>query len=83
VGRDLACDIVLDIPKVSRRHLRVRLGPVVELEDLGSTNGTWVEGRRLSRGEVSVLRRGALIGLGPYLGVIVEGNTPQRPDCDR
>jgi two-component system response regulator GlrR len=41
VGKGEGCDIVLDDPKVSRRHCEVRLteaGPV--LRDLGSKNGT-------------------------------------------
>ncbi len=42
VGRE-GCDVVLPDPQVSRRHavLRPRDG-AVEVEDLGSTNGTWV-----------------------------------------
>jgi DNA-binding winged helix-turn-helix (wHTH) protein len=45
IGRDPACAIWLDASGVSRRHARVRLdGPdgAVTLEDLGSTNGTFV-----------------------------------------
>lgn len=45
VGRDPACDIVLDDPSVSRRHARVFLAEGgVYLEDLGSQNGTMVNG---------------------------------------
>ena len=48
VGRTASCDIVLDDPKISRRHasVAVRLG-VVFLTDLGSSNGTFVNGRRI------------------------------------
>ena len=45
IGRDPACSIWLDASGVSRTHARVRLGAVGEpatLEDLGSTNGTFV-----------------------------------------
>jgi hypothetical protein len=48
IGRSSACDVVLDDPNVSRRHAELRLGgatPVVV--DLGSTNGTSVNGRRV------------------------------------
>lgn len=58
VGRDPACPIWIDVPGVSRRHVEIRrdatagaLSAIVE--DLGSTNGTFVNGRRL-RGPVTV-----------------------------
>lgn len=50
IGRSGSCDISLpDALSVSRRHaiLRFRAG-VVDLEDLGSTNGTYVNDRRVS-----------------------------------
>ena len=49
VGRDGACDIVFDDPSVSRRHARVFLAEdTVYLEDLGSQNGTRVNGTAIS-----------------------------------
>lgn len=54
IGRDPTCDLWIDAPGVSRRHAVVRLptgaaasGPAIE--DLGSTNGTFVDGRRVTR----------------------------------
>jgi hypothetical protein len=45
VGRDIACALRLDDPGVSRRHLRiVKRGEDVTIEDLGSSNGTYVNG---------------------------------------
>ena len=47
VGRDPACAVWVDAPGVSRRHARIDVaegGDVVRLEDLGSTNGTFVDG---------------------------------------
>lgn len=48
IGRD--CDgLLLSDPEVSRRHVALRLdGDVVVLEDLGSTNGTTVNGRKIT-----------------------------------
>jgi len=50
VGRDPTCDIILgDDIGVSRRHARLLLLPsAIKLEDLGSRNGTFVDGRMLS-----------------------------------
>jgi predicted component of type VI protein secretion system len=48
IGRENA-DVTLEDEEVSRRHLAVRPhDDGVELEDLGSTNGTFVDGARLS-----------------------------------
>jgi len=48
VGRDPACEIVLDSASVSRRHARVVVDDgAPRVEDLGSKNGTWVNGRRI------------------------------------
>jgi DNA-binding winged helix-turn-helix (wHTH) protein len=49
VGRDPASTIWLDSPKVSRRHARVSVREdQVVIEDLGTKNGTYVRGERLS-----------------------------------
>jgi pSer/pThr/pTyr-binding forkhead associated (FHA) protein len=45
VGRDLSNDIVIQDPEVSRFHMRLRRGKQgYTLEDMGSTNGTFVNG---------------------------------------
>jgi DNA-binding winged helix-turn-helix (wHTH) protein len=54
IGRDPESDIWIDAPGVSRRHAAVRLEHDGEratalVEDLGSTNGTFVERRRVAR----------------------------------
>jgi predicted component of type VI protein secretion system len=47
LGRD-GCDVVLSDPEVSRRHAVVAESPEgFTIEDLGSTNGTWVNGERI------------------------------------
>ena len=48
VGRDAASDVVLDEVGVSRRHARLDPGDGGwHATDLGSVNGTWVNGTRL------------------------------------
>lgn len=48
IGRDASCEVVLASLKVSRRHCVVRRsqtgGAVLEIEELGSSNGTAVNG---------------------------------------
>ncbi|MGL5867271.1 MAG: FhaA domain-containing protein [Dermatophilaceae bacterium] len=53
VGRDDSADIILDDPGISRRHSELRVttdGPhtVATIRDLGSTNGTFVNGERIT-----------------------------------
>ena len=56
LGRDEACDLVLSDARVSRRHAafsRSGDGGPVTVEDLGSGNGTYVNGERVERAELS------------------------------
>jgi predicted component of type VI protein secretion system len=49
IGRERA-DLVIEDAKVSRRHVAVRvLSGSLEVEDLGSSNGTFVDGNRITQ----------------------------------
>jgi pSer/pThr/pTyr-binding forkhead associated (FHA) protein len=49
IGRMSECDVTLSDSNVSRRHAEIRAaGTGYVLADLGSTNGTLVNGERLS-----------------------------------
>lgn len=48
IGRGTGSDIQIDDPGISRAHAEIVLGLPVVLRDLGSTNGTLLEGRRIS-----------------------------------
>src|SRR5215467_3256375 len=49
IGRDVGCALRFNDPSVSRRHVRlVRRADEVFAQDLGSTNGTLVNGRSLT-----------------------------------
>ena len=49
IGRDAACDVVLDDRRASRRHVRIQArGGYLVLSDLGSTNGTYIRSERIS-----------------------------------
>ncbi len=69
IGRDPACDKVIDLPMVSGRHaVLARRNDQVLIKDLGSSNGTFVNGQRIE-GETPV-RDGDLIGLGSHSVVL-------------
>lgn len=49
IGRDSGCDLILPDPEVSRRHAVLRPLPDgrVEIENISSKNGTFIEGERI------------------------------------
>jgi hypothetical protein len=54
IGRGAEADIVVDDAGVSRRHAEIHIGPGrVHVVDLGSTNGTFVDGERIGTGELA------------------------------
>ena len=72
IGREAGNDLVIEDPQVSRRHARLtRQGNSYLLEDLGSTNGTFVNGSRVTT--PVLLAHNDLIGLADtiVLGVAV------------
>lgn len=68
IGRDPSCEVFLNDRTVSRRHahLSIRDGRAF-LEDLGSLNGTWVNGAIVSSGE---LTSGSTIQIGTFKMVL-------------
>ena len=77
IGRDPACDLVIDNKLVSGRHARItRVDAGYILEDLGSTNGTLLGGRAVQK---EVLRIGAVATIGKHtLEMIEEGESGDR-----
>lgn len=71
LGRDLGNEIVISDADVSRKHARlVMQGEGYLLEDLGSTNGTFVNGVRLSAPQA--LQSGDLVKLGETIELVYE-----------
>jgi two-component system cell cycle response regulator len=64
IGRAGDADVAVDDPGVSRRHARIARTPAggFYVEDLGSTNGTFVGSRRIG---VALLQPGDVLQLGP------------------
>jgi hypothetical protein len=65
IGREPGAAIRLDDESVSWRHASLRwTGQVWELQDLGSLNGTFVDGQRIAPGARALLRLGSEIRFG-------------------
>lgn len=79
LGRDPDCDHPLDYPMVSWRHAKLsRNDGVITVEDLGSTNGVFVNGRRITA-PVTV-NPGDVISLGSYTFRLTAAGTFEKRD---
>ncbi|UCG24101.1 MAG: FHA domain-containing protein [Chloroflexota bacterium] len=79
MGRDPLSDIILDDPEVSRHHAKLVLQAAgYELQDLGSTNGTFVDGQRLG-GEPQALSPGQVIMLGSNVTLVYQATVAVDP----
>jgi pSer/pThr/pTyr-binding forkhead associated (FHA) protein len=79
IGRE-DTDLEIDDPELSRRHAVVRrFANRLQVEDLGSTNGTYVDGTRIA--EPTLLGGGAQIKLGTTV-LAVEGVLPVSESTD-
>lgn len=82
IGRDPGVDVLIDNPSVSRRHAEIRLGDEGWMvEDLGSSNGTFIRGTKI-QGPQSI-GLGDEIGFGKFSIVfgkaLGEGEHPPAP----
>lgn len=74
IGRDSTNEIVINDAEISRRHSRLTFqGGKYVLEDLGSTNGTFVNGQRLAGPRV--LKAGEVVSFGEQIMLVFEANT--------
>lgn len=72
LGRDITNDIVINDPEVSRHHCRLTQSTGgCTIEDLGSTNGTFINGQRLTGARP--LQPGDTVGLGETVTLAFEG----------
>ena len=74
IGRDSTNEIVINDAEISRRHSRLTFqGGKYVLEDLGSTNGTFVNGQRLAGPRV--LKSGEVVSFGEQIVLVFEAST--------
>lgn len=78
IGRREDCDLRIPLGEVSRKHCRiVRDGDSLKLEDLGSSNGTFLNGQRVQEASLSP---GDTIQVGPVVFVLQVDGQPSEDE---
>jgi ABC transport system ATP-binding/permease protein len=82
IGRDPECDLALPHPLVSRLHASVkrRDGAAIQIIDHQSANGTYVNGRPVTR---SAIAEGDIVQIGPYRLFVEAGRLVKADDGNR
>lgn len=71
IGRGSDCNLRLSAPQISRRHCFLRVGREgVSVTDLDSSNGTYLDGKRLKAGKREEIANGASLSLGPIRFIV-------------
>jgi phosphoserine phosphatase RsbU/P len=85
LGRQVDCAVCLSSKQVSRQHAHILFQDGQHfVEDLGSSNGTYLNGQRLSPRAPTAFNERDLLQIGPYVLALritggVTGNTPADP----
>lgn len=80
IGRDSACQIRIPTDAVSRRHCELsQESGQLTIKDLGSSNGTFVNKRRITQSE---LVAGDIISVGPVVFVVRADGHPKTVDSN-
>jgi pSer/pThr/pTyr-binding forkhead associated (FHA) protein len=78
MGRREDCDLRIPLGEVSRKHCRlIADGETLKIEDLGSSNGTFLNGQRIQETQVNP---GDVIQIGPVLFVVQIDGVPADED---
>ncbi len=77
IGRRHDCDLHIPLMRVSRRHCQLNLnGETVKIRDLGSHNGTYLNGERID-GETPI-KAGDYLQVGPLVFQLQIDGKPQK-----
>ncbi len=77
LGRGKLCDVRIDDPSVASRHLILRLGPPMSIEDRGSETGTFVRDVRLPPNESKQIELGEMFVVGSVMVFVREAAVVQ------
>jgi ABC-type multidrug transport system ATPase subunit/pSer/pThr/pTyr-binding forkhead associated (FHA) protein len=83
IGRDnTRATVILHHPQVSRLHAQIAVrNQIVTIADLGSANGTFVNGRKIA--STRILEEGDSIDIGPYVLVLTNNSLVSRSRAHR
>ena len=71
IGRGSDCNLRLSAPQVSRRHCFLRVGrDSISVTDLDSSNGTYIDGTRITAGKRYDISNGTQLALGPIQFIV-------------
>src|SRR5262249_48370104 len=79
IGRDETADVRITDPDASRKHACLHIGDAVELEDLGSANGTRVREKKIAAHQRVAILPGEAIVIGWTTLMIQRRRQPFRP----
>src|SRR4051812_28646228 len=78
IGRREDCDLRIPLSDVSRKHCRLIVnGETINVEDLGSSNGTYINGERIQKADLSA---GDTLQVGPVIFVVQMNGFPADDD---
>ncbi len=87
IGRGSDCNLRLSAPQMSRRHCFLRVGrDGVSVTDLDSSNGTYVDNKRIKPGERVELVTGSILTLGPVNFIVhlkEDSGSPSKTEGER
>ena len=80
LGRSRSADVTVQDESLSRVHGRLECGSTLRFVDLGSSNGSWIAGRRVEPHEEVEVRDGELIEMGSVVVIVQRpGGAPDSP----
>src|SRR4029077_20305454 len=83
IGRASKCDVVIDSGSVSRHHANLAIATEIEIEDVGSATGTFVDGVRLPPRQPVQLTVGVPFLLGAVTVMVQARTATGRPAAAR